>query len=156
MNETKELRWQTFDHIHHPYGDLIWHLLWGAIFGATLILSIINTDFWLMVISLISIIFFFHPHFYEPKLMDIKLSRRGLHINDKFYDWNQFYAFEKFSNDYRTFIFLFPKKLSLGVHIPIEPFFIGEDEVIEFLKEILEEEKDKVPFIDIIYRQFYL
>ena len=151
-----EIRWKTYSHIQHPYGDLLWHLFWGIIIGATLIWAIINHDFWLLIITFIALVFFFHPKFYEPKLMDIKINDKGIYINKKYYPWKDFYGFEIFNNGYRKFIFLFPNKLSFGLHFPLEEFFISEEEVKNFLNKFLEERQGKVPILDKLYRSFYL
>jgi hypothetical protein len=151
-----EIRWKTYSHIDHPYGDLLWHLFWGIIVGGTLIWAIFTSNFWLLVISLFALIFFFHPKFYEPKLMEIKMNEEGVFINQKFYSWKNFYAFEIFDNGIRKFIFLFPNKLSFGLHFPLEEFFVSEEEVKNFLKQFLEEYQGKVPILDKLYRSFYL
>jgi len=151
-----EIKWKTYSHIYHPYGDLIWHLFWGIIIGGTLIWAILKGEYWLFIISIFSLIFFFHPEFYRPKILDIKLNEEGLYLNNKFYSWNKFYAFEIFDNGLRKFIFFFPKNISLGLHIPLEEFFISELEVKEFLSKFLEEKKGEVPIFDLLYRKFYL
>jgi hypothetical protein len=151
-----EIKWKTYSHIHHPYGDLIWHLFWGIVIGATLIWALLRADFWLLVISFLALIFFFHPKFYEPKLMEIKINEEGIFIDKKFHPWKKFYAFEIFDNELRKFIFLFPNKLSFGLHFPLEEFFVSEEEVRNFIKQFLEERQGKVPILDKLYRSFYL
>jgi hypothetical protein len=151
-----EIKWKTYSHIHHPYGDLIWHLFWGIIIGGTLIWAFLRVDFWLLVVSFLALIFFFHPKFYEPKLMEIKINEEGIFIDKKFHPWKKFYAFEIFDNGLRKFIFLFPNKLSFGLHFPLEEFFVSEEEVKNFIKQFLEEHQGKVPILDKLYRSFYL
>jgi hypothetical protein len=151
-----ELRWKTYNHIQHFYGDLIWHLFWGIIIGILFIQAILNFDFWLLVINIIALVFFFHPGFYEPKLMDIRLTNEGVFIDKKFYSWEKFVAFEIFDNGFRKFVFLVPKGISLGIHFPIEEFFVSEEEVRKALKQILEEAKGSVPLFDKIYRALFI
>jgi len=151
-----EIKWKTYSHLDHPYGDLLWHLFWGIIVGGTLVWAILAHDFWLLIISLIALIFFFHPKFYEPKLIEIKMNDQGIFVDQKFYPWKKFYAFEIFDNGLRKFIFLFPNKISFGLHFPIEEFFVDENEIRDFLKNFLTENQSKVPFIDKIYRSFFL
>jgi hypothetical protein len=151
-----EIKWKTYSHIHHPYGDLIWHLFWGIVVGSTLIWAILARDFWLLVVSFLALIFFFHPKFYEPKLMEIKMNEEGIFIDKKFYPWKKFYAFEIFDNGLRKFVFLFPNKFSFGLHFPLEEFFVSEEEVRNFMKKFLEEYQGKVPILDKLYRSFYL
>jgi len=151
-----EIKWKTYSHIYHPSGDLTWHLFWGIIVGATLILAILKLNFWLLVISFFALIFFFHPKFYEPKLMEIKMNEEGVFIDKKFYPWKNFHGFEIFDNGLRKFIFLFPNKFSFGLHFPLEEFFVSEEEVKNFIKQFLEEYQGKVPILDKLYRSFYL
>ena len=151
-----EIKWKTYTHIFHPYGDLLWHLFWGILIGWGLILAIINHDFWFLVITLIGLIFFFHPKFYEPRLIEIKLTEKGVYVDKMFYPWKNFYAFEIFSNDLRKFVFLFTTKFSFGVHFPLEEFFVNEEEVKNFLNKYLKEHKGEVPLIDKLYRVFFL
>jgi hypothetical protein len=88
--------------------------------------------------------------------MEIKMNDQGVFIDQKLYPWKKFYAFEIFDNGLRKFIFLFPNKLSFGLHFPIEEFFIDENVIRDFLKNFLTENQGKVPFIDKIYRSFFL
>jgi hypothetical protein len=50
----KEIKWKTYSHLDHPYGDLLWHLFCGIIVGGTLIWAILAHDFWLLIISFIA------------------------------------------------------------------------------------------------------
>lgn len=152
----KELRWKTFTHIYHPYGDLLWHLFWGIIVGIVFVTAIFRFDYWLLVVGLIALVFFFHPGFYEPRILDIRLNEEGVYVNKKFYPWSDYSHFEIFENSYRKFIFLVPKKLSVGVHFPLEEFFVSEKEVKEFLSKFLEETSGSVPIFDKIYRDIFL
>lgn len=151
-----EIRWKTYTHIDHPFGDLLWHLFWGIIVGGTIVYAIIYHDFWGLVIGGIALVFFFHPKFYEPRLMDVRFTEEGFYIDKKFYSWEKFYAFEIFDNGYRKFVFLFPKRFSFGLHFPLEEFFVSEKEVKDFLKKYLEEQTGKIPFPEKIYRSLYL
>ncbi len=151
-----ELRWKTYNHIDHPYGDLIWHLFWGFIMGIAFVYAVVNYDFWFLVICVIGLIFFFHPGFYKPQLMEIKITNEGLYVDKNFYPWDQFAGFEIFENELRSFIFFIPKKLSFGLHVPIEEFFVSKEEVREKLKMILEEVDGSVPLMFKIYRAFFL
>jgi hypothetical protein len=88
--------------------------------------------------------------------MDIRMNNEGFFIDNKFYSWKKFYAFEIFDNGFRKFVFLFPKKPSFGFHFPLEEFFVTESEVKDFLKNFLTEHNGKVPILDKIYRSFFL
>ncbi|MCS7200617.1 MAG: AsmA family protein [Patescibacteria group bacterium] len=153
--ENFQLKWKTFTHINHPYGDLVWHLFWGIIIGIFSAYAIFYHDYWLLIVSLIALIFFFHPKFYEPRLMTIILTSEGVQIDKKFYPWKKFSQFEVFGNNRRRFIFLVPNHLSVGIHFPLETFFVDDQEVINFLKKFLKETSDSVPIFLRIYRQFF-
>lgn len=152
----KEIRWTTYNFIFHPFGDLLWHLFFGIITGGFLVYAIITTDYWLLIVSLLGVFFFFHPAFYKPYLMRIKINSEGIFINDKKYPWNEFVGFEIFSNDVRTYVYLVPKKsFSFGFDLPIEPFFVSVDEVREVLNFYLDEYVNSIPFFYKIYRSFF-
>lgn len=151
-----EIRWKTYNHFYHPRGDLLWHLLWGIIVGMSLISAIFARDFWFLIISLIALVLFFHPEFYKPRLMEIKLTEKGIYIDRSFYPWSKFYGFEIFENPHRKFVFLLPKNISFGLHFPLEEFFVSEEEVKNFLKKFLEEHQGKVPIGHKLYRSFFL
>jgi len=150
------LRWKTYNHLDHPFGDLIWHLTWGIIVGISLVYAIKTHDFWFLIITFISLIFFFHPKFYEPKLMDVLINHEGIYIDEKFYPWDDFYAFEIFENNFRKFIFFFPNKISLGLNVPLEEFFVDEETIKKTLTPFLKELKNSVPFMDRLYRAFFI
>lgn len=151
-----EIKWKTYTHISHPYGDLVWHLFWGVIIGILSAYAIFYHDYWLLIVSLIALIFFFHPKFYEPRLITVKLNNQGIQIDKKFYPWNRFSHFEIFENGRRRFVFLLPNRLSVGVHFPLEDFFVDDEEVIVTLKKFLKETKDSVPIFVRIYRAFFV
>lgn len=154
-NNNFELKWKTYTHINHPYGDLIWHLFWGIIIGIISAYAIFYHDYWLFIISLIALVFFFHPKFYEPRLMTIKLNAEGIQIDQKFYPWTKFSHFEVFENKQRRFIFLIPKRLSTGIHFPLENFFIEDEEIINAFKKNLIQTNNSVPIFIRIYRIFF-
>lgn len=156
MTKTFELKWKTYNHIHHPYGDLIWHLFWGVLIGIFFVQAVLRYDFWSLVIAVISLVFFFHPGFYETKLIEIKMNEEGVFIDKKFHPWDKFAAFEIFDNGFRKFVFLIPKNLSLEIHFPIEEFFVSEEEVKQHLKEILKETTNSISLFSRIYRNIFL
>ncbi|GIW65133.1 MAG: hypothetical protein KatS3mg093_112 [Candidatus Parcubacteria bacterium] len=154
-NNDFEIKWKTYTHINHPYGDLIWHLFWGIVIGIFSAYAIFYHDYWLLIINIIALIFFFHPKFYEPRLITVKLNSQGIQLDKNFYSWNKFSHFEVFENGRRKFIFLLPTKLSVGIHFPLENFFVDDEEVIAVLKKFLKETKDSVPIFIRIYRAFF-
>lgn len=156
-NDTNfEIKWKTYTHIDHPYGDLVWHLFWGIIIGIFSAYAIFYHDYWLLIINIIALIFFFHPKFYEPRLMTIILNNQGIQIDKKLYPWNRFSHFEVFENGRRRFIFLLPNRLSVGVHFPLEDFFVDDEKVIDALKKFLKETKDSTPVFIRVYRNFFI
>ncbi|MFZ8847820.1 MAG: hypothetical protein ACO2O4_01060 [Minisyncoccia bacterium] len=147
--------WSTLSHYEHPYGDLLWHLFWGIVIGASIIYSIIAKDFLFLVISLIGLFFFFHPVFYEPTELRIKLNENGIYINNKFYSWDEIVGFEIFYEGDRTFIYFVPKAfLRIGPVIPLE-MYLNVDEIRNYLIQFLDEYEDSIPLWEILYRRFF-
>lgn len=152
----EEIRWKTYSHIFNPYGNLIWHLFWGIVLGICYVLAILNYDFWLLVFSILALIFFFYPDFYKPQLLEIKLTKDGFFIDEKFYPWIDFTHFEIFGNEFRKFVYISSEKTKRGVHFPLEEFFVSEEKVKSFISQFLKEKTDLVPFLDKLYRNIFL
>jgi len=148
------ISWRTTSHYSHPFGDLLWHLFWGIIVGFSLLYSILVKDFLFLVISLIALIFFFHPFFYEPSDLVINLNKEGVTINHNFYSWDEFMGFEIFNNEDRFFIYLIPKQiLHPGVTLPLE-WYMDFQEIKKNLNEFLDEYDGAVPLWEKWYRKF--
>ncbi len=147
--------WNTLSHYEHPYGDLFWHLFWGIVIGASIIYAIITKDFLYLIISLIGLFFFFHPIFYEPIELRIRLNEEGVYINNKFYSWDDIVGFEIFHEGDRAFIYFVPKGfLKIGPVIPLE-MYLNIDEVRSYLIQFLDEYENSIPLWEIFYRRFF-
>ncbi|MER3407151.1 MAG: hypothetical protein C4278_01875 [Patescibacteria group bacterium] len=157
MEEKFEVKWAAYNFIVHPFGDLLWHLFWGIVLGISIAYFIFNLDYWGLVLSLIALIFFFHPFFYKPKLMEIKINNEGIFINNKKYNWTDFDGFEIFSNGLRTYVYFLPANpLSFGFSVPIEEFFVDKEDVRKALNVYLDEYKNVVPIGEILFRTFFI
>ncbi len=150
-----EYSWTTLSHYEHPYGDILWHLFWGIVVGASILYSIIVKDFLYLVISFIALFFFFHPAFYEPKELRIKINNEGLYVNNKFYKWDDILGFEIFQGGDRYFIYFVPKGfMKIGQSIPLE-FYLDVEEIRETLNQFLDEYEESIPLWEIWYRKFF-
>lgn len=147
--------WLTTSHDEHPYGDILWHLFWGIVIGASILYSIISKDFLFLVISLIGLFFFFHPVFYEPQEVKVILNQEGVFVNNKKYSWDEIIGFEIFKIGDRYYIYFVPKHIfSIGATVPLEDYIIDIEELRRVLKTFLDEYEEAVPKWELIYRRF--
>jgi len=147
--------WTTLSHYEHPYGDLLWHLFWGVVIGASIVYAIVVKDFLYLVISFIGLFFFFHPFFYEPTELRIRLNEEGIYINNKFYSWDEIMGFEIFFAGDRNFIYFVPKEFfKIGPVVPLETY-LNADEIREHLIQFLDEYEESIPLWEIVYRRFF-
>jgi hypothetical protein len=147
--------WITLSHYDHPYGDILWHIFWGLVIGFSIIYSIIIKDFLFLIISLIALIFFFHPFFYENIELHITLDNTGITVNHNFYQWENFSGFEIFSNNDRYLIYLIPKQpLHFGLTLPLENY-LPLEEIRATLRKFLDEYVNAVPVWEKWYRHYF-
>lgn len=147
--------WTTQSHYLDPYGDILWHIFWGLVVGISIIYSIIIKDFLFLIIALISLIFFFHPFFYESLELDIKLDPSGIKVNQNFYKWEDFIGFEIFHNGERYLIYFIPKQLlHFGLTLPLEKY-LPVEEIRNILREFLDEYINAVPIWERWYRNYF-
>lgn len=155
--EKFEVKWITYNFIFHPFGDLIWHLSLGVLIGVFIFYAIFTTDYWLLIVSLLGIIFFFHPIFYKPQLLRVTINNEGVFVNNKKYSWDYFIGFEIFSNGLRNYVYFISGKNPLfNFDLPIEEFFVKVDEVREKLNIYLDEYQNNVPLTHRIYRAIFV
>jgi hypothetical protein len=151
-----EIKWVTYNFISHPFGDLVWHLITGFFAGAFILYSVLTSDYWAMVVGILSFIFFFHPVFYDPKLMEIKINNEGITVDGKLYEWHEFDGFEIFSSHLRDYVYLVPhSRFKMGFDIPIEDFFVDKEEVRKKLNIYLDEYKNIVPPLHQFFRAIF-
>lgn len=153
--ENFEIRWTTLNYYEHPYGDLLWHLLWGIIIGASIIYAVLVNDFLFLVIALFGLIFFFHPFFYETDELSVILNKEGIRINNRFHSWNVYEGFEFFYNGSRYFLYLVPKiSTHFGLTIPLDDF-VNRDEIRKTMRQFLKEYSGAVSVFDRWYRHIF-
>lgn len=148
--------WITTSHDDHPYGDLLWHLFWGIVIGASILYSIIAKDFLFLIISFIGLFFFFHPIFYESTDLKIVLNQEGIFINNKKYTWDDIIGFEitKIGNKY--YLYFVPKHFfSVGKILPIDEFNDDIEKIRNILRSFLDEYEEAIPKWELIYRKFF-
>lgn len=148
--------WLTTSHDEHPYGDILWHLFWGIVIGASILYSIISKDFLFLIISFIGLFFFFHPIFYEKTDLRISISNQGVIINDSKYSWDEIRGFEILKIGDKFYLYFIPKNIfMLGPIIPLEEFTVNIDEIRKTLGGFLDEYENAVPKWEILYRTFF-
>lgn len=121
-----------------------------------MIYAIISGEFLVLTISILALIFFFHPFFHEPHPMQISLNEQGVRINHNFYPWEKFSGFEFFDNGERTFLFLMPRSnFATGLHFPVASGDIDLEDLRLTLNQFLDEYEDAVPVLDKVFRGFW-
>ncbi len=147
--------WITLSHYSHPYGDILWHLFWGVVVGVSIVFAVIAKDFLFLIISFLALIFFFHPIFYEPSELRIKIEKSGVGLNEKFYPWDNFNGFEIFHNGERDIIFFIPKHhFHSNLDLPLEDY-IDVNELRSTLRQFLNEYVNAISVFDHFYRRIF-
>ena len=148
--------WLTTTHDEHPYGDILWHLFWGVVIGASIIYSIFSKDFLFLVISLIGLFFFFHPVFYESNDLKVTISNDGIFINNRKYNWENIIGFEILKIGEKFYLYFIPKNIFMvGPIIPLEEFLVNIDELRKTLEVFLDEYENSIPKWEVLYRKFF-
>ncbi|GIW65814.1 MAG: hypothetical protein KatS3mg094_333 [Candidatus Parcubacteria bacterium] len=148
-------QWRSLSHYDDPYGDILWHIFWGIVIFISIIYSIITKDFLFLILTLIALIFFFHPFFYESIELDIEINSSGIKVNNNFYNWDEFMGFEIFYNKERYLIYFISKNyFHPGLTVPLETY-LNVEEIRNKLREILDEYVNAVPWWEKWYRNFF-
>ncbi len=120
------LRWQATEYIHHER-TILWYVILGivvVIFIALALLVFHSITFAILIpVMLIALVVYIRR---PPSILNYILSRKGLHINDHLYLYDQFKAFGVVSHEELHSVVLLPRKrfqVSQTVYFPEE---VGE------------------------------
>ncbi len=130
------IRWQAAEHIEHERSGM-----WFVIFG--IVVAVLMAIAWLLMRSLTFVIlipvmaatlilYVRRP----PAMVDYTVSRKGIHINDKLFTYEQFKAFGVVSTDAHHSVILVPRKrfqIGQTIYFPEE---VGEP-LVDMLAERL-------------------
>lgn len=126
VDDTPLLRWQGTEYIHRERGILWFVLLALVSFGlmalALLVFHSITFTLLIPVMAVALVIYVRRP----PATLNYTLSRKGLHINDRLYGYEQFKSFGVIDHNGSRSIALIPRKrfqISQVLYFPTE---IGE------------------------------
>lgn len=148
-------KWSTVSHYEDPYDNPLWSISWGIVVVGSIIYSIIFKDFLFLIISFMGLIFFFHPIFYVPNMINIEINKNCINYNGKIYKWEDIEGFEIFNDGIRNCIyFVFKNKLHPGFSVPLEDYISLED-LRATLKKFLSEYEDAVPFYEKLFRNLF-
>ncbi len=109
-DEAEAVRWQAAEYIHRDK-SAVWYIVFGVIVLLLMLLAIFAFNSWtfavlvpLMAAALM--VYNLRP----PATINYTLSRKGLHINDRLYPFDDFKEFGVISGDDEFSILLVPRK----------------------------------------------
>lgn len=125
-DDTALLRWQATEYIHHERTGL-WYAVLGLVVVAFIALAIFvfnSITFAILIpVMLVSLVVYVRR---PPSVLNYTLSRKGLHVNDRLYTYDQFKAFGVITHENAHSVVLLPRKrfqVSQTVYFPEE---VGE------------------------------
>lgn len=154
-DEEQVVRWQATEYIHRDKGG-VWYVLLALVVVALIALAIfvfksITFAILIPVMAAALVIYSRRP----PEMLDYTLSRKGLHINDRLYPYEQFKEFGLMHGDDQYSVVLVPRerfKPGVTVYFPEE---VGED-VVDMLAARLPMHEAHIDMIDRVIRRLKL
>ena len=125
-DDTVLIRWEAPEYAHHER-SLGWFIIFGVVtlvLAVAAILIIKSITFAILVPVMAIALFIYTQH--APEVLRYTLSRKGLHINDKLFPYNQFKSFGIVEHNGMHSAVLVPRKrfqLGQTVYFPTE---VGE------------------------------
>jgi uncharacterized membrane protein YobD (UPF0266 family) len=147
------IEWEAPEFRHYPK-NVAWFLIFGIVVAVIIIYQIFQKD-WFGAISILIIAFFFAAFaLHKPKIVNIRISTEGLHINDTFIPYNQIKQFWVVNNDNHRTLNI-ETTAYLNHLLAIELHEQDADEVQEILQELLpENEESDETFVQRIAHRF--
>lgn len=125
-DDTALLRWQATEYLHHDRSAL-WYTVLSCVVVLFIILAIFvfhSVTFAILIpVMLVALVVYVRR---PPSILNYILSRKGLHVNDRLYTYDQFKAFGVVTHDGTHSVVLLPRKrfqVSQTVYFPEE---VGE------------------------------
>ena len=141
------LRWQATEYIHHER-TVLWYVILGVVVVAFIALALLvfhSITFAILIpVMLVALVVYIRR---PPSLLNYILSRKGLHINDHLYLYDQFKAFGVVSHEELHSVVLLPRKrfqVSQTVYFPEE---VGE-QLVDMLAARLPMQEVQLDTID--------
>ncbi len=120
------VRWQGPEYLEHDRGKQ-WYILFGVVTLALMAVAafVIRSWSFVMLIPVMAVALFVYTR-RPPMLVDYVVSRKGVHVNDKLYTYDQFRSFSVTSNAGTHSVLLVPRKrfrMGINAYFPEE---VGE------------------------------
>ncbi len=125
-----------------------------GIFGfALIVFAILLKDYLLIVIVGLAAFIIYSNKNKSPEAVNFRLDDNGLHIENKFYSYDNFESFWIFSGEKREFVL---RRKEHFIPLLIVPFH-GNDEpqIRKILAERLEEKEEHESLIDLLSKRFF-
>lgn len=151
-DEDQVVRWQATEYIHRDKSSM-WYIVFGVVVLALIALAIfvfrsITFAILIPVMAAALVIYAYRP----PETLDYTLSRKGLHINDRLYPYEQFKEFGLLHGDDQYSVVLVPRerfKPGVTVYFPED---VGEA-VVDMLAARLPMHEAHIDVIDRLIRK---
>ncbi len=149
------IRWQAKEHLEHDK-NASWFLGLAGITVLLMALSIFLMRSWsftvlIAVMAVAVVVYAKRP----PRIIDYMLGKKGLHVNDRLYLYNEFKAFGIIKDVDQYFVLLIPtKRFAPGVSVYF-PEEVGE-QIVDTLGSRLPMQEYKLDFIDRLVRKLRL
>lgn len=141
------LRWQAMEYIHHER-TAVWYGVLAIVVVAFITLALLvfhSVTFAILIpVMLVALIVYIRR---PPSILNYTLSRKGLHVNDHLYTYDQFKAFGVVSHEELHSVVLIPRKrfqVSQTIYFPEE---IGES-LVDMLAARLPMQEVRLDTID--------
>lgn len=132
QSDDEILRWQGQEHVHREK-----NMVWFVAFGVIVLVLLAMAIFWIRsftfaalipVMALAMVVYVRRP----PALIEYTLSRKGLHVNDALYNYDDFKAFGVVSDGEEHSILMVPRKRFMPGVTLYFPEELGES-LVDFL-----------------------
>lgn len=153
--EDELVRWTATEHIHREK-DIVWYLIFAGVVVVLIALAIFLVRSWtfailIPVMAAALVLYARRP----PAMLEYTLSRKGLHVGDRLYEYDTFKEFGLIQDDDEHAVMLVPRKRfqpGVTVYFPEE---VGEP-VVDMLAARLPMHEVKLDPIDRLIRRLHI
>lgn len=155
LGDEELIRWQASEHIHRQK-TAVWYGTFAVVVVALIAVAIfvVNSITFAVLIPVMAIalaVYATHP----PLMIDYTLSRKGLHVNDRLYDFDSFKEFGLIHGDDENSIMLVPRKRfqpGLTIYFPDE----AGEAIVDMLAARLPMHEVRMDPIDRLIRRLHI
>ncbi|MDP2638605.1 MAG: hypothetical protein Q8P06_00305 [Candidatus Azambacteria bacterium] len=125
-----------------------------AIFAtAVIVFSVLLKNYLLIIIVILAAIIFYIGKNRKPELINFRLDNEGLHIDKKFYPYDNFESFWIFPAHNKELALHYKKHLMPLLIIPFHS--VDELKIRKILNEFLPENKEQESLLDLLRKKFF-